>query len=178
MNEHLVEKLIDSTRVFEGRMIRVRVDNVQLPTGKKVTREVVEHPGAVAVVAIREDKTVVMVRQFRHPAGKILLEIPAGKLDKDEKPDACAVRELEEETGYKAAVMRKLATVYTTPGFTDELMHIYAAEGLSQSRQNTDEDEFIDIDYYNPQQLKELIQDGQIEDAKTLLGLFMAGVLE
>lgn len=178
MNEHLVEKLIDSTRVFEGRMISVRVDNVQLPTEKKVTREVVEHPGAVAVVAIREDKTVVMVRQYRHPAGKILLEIPAGKLDEGENPDACAVRELEEETGYKAAVIRKLATVYTTPGFTDELMHIYAAEGLSQSKQNMDEDEFIDIDYYTPQQLKEMIQAGQIEDAKTLLGLFMAGVLK
>jgi len=178
MNEHLVEKLIDSTRVFEGRMISVRVDNVQLPTEKKVTREVVEHPGAVAVVAIREDKTVVMVRQYRHPAGKILLEIPAGKLDEGENPDACAVRELEEETGYKAAVIRKLATVYTTPGFTDELMHIYAAEGLGQSKQNMDEDEFIDIDYYTPQQLKEMIQAGQIEDAKTLLGLFMAGVLK
>lgn len=178
MNEHLVENLINSTRVFEGRMISVRVDNVQLPTGKKVTREVVEHPGAVAVVAIREDKTVVMVRQYRHPANKILLEIPAGKLDKDENPDACAVRELEEETGYKAAIIRKLATVYTTPGFTDELMHIYIAEGLSQSQQNTDEDEFIDVDYYTPQQLKAMIQAGQIEDAKTLLGLFMAGVLK
>lgn len=177
MNEHLIEKLIGSTRAFEGRMIKVRVDNVELPNGKKVTREVVEHPGAVAVVAIREDKTVVMVKQFRHPAGKILLEIPAGKLDKDENPDICAVRELEEETGYTATVIRKLASVYTTPGFTDEIMHIYIAEGLRQAKQHTDEDEFIDIDYYTPQQLKELMQVGEIEDAKTLLGLYMAGLM-
>lgn len=177
MNEHLTEKRIASTRVFEGRVIKVRVDDVALPTGKRVTREVIEHPGAVAVIAIRKDRSVVMVRQYRHAAGKVLLEIPAGKLDKNEDPDSCASRELVEETGYKAAVIRKLASVYTTPGFTDEIIHIYLAEDLSQAEQNTDEDEFIDIEYYSPEQLKELIKAGHIEDAKTMLGLFVAGVI-
>lgn len=176
MNEHLTEKQITSARVFEGRFIKVRVDEVMLPTGKKVTREVIEHPGAVAVVAVRADGSVIMVKQYRHAAGKVLLEIPAGKLDKNESPDDCASRELEEETGYKAARLRKLASVYTTPGFTDEIIHIYLAEDLSQAMQNTDEDEFIDIEYYSPEQLTALIKAGQIEDAKTLLGLFLAGV--
>lgn len=177
MNDCLTEKIVHKTRVFEGRIINLRVDEVTLPNGSTATREVVEHPGAVAVVPVRSDGSVIMVKQYRHPAAKIMLEIPAGKLDVNENPDICAVRELEEETGYKAGNIQKLAAVYTTPGFTNEIIHIYMATDLKETKQNTDEDEFIDIEYYSPIQLKELAKAGEIDDAKTLLGLFMAGVL-
>jgi len=177
MNIHLFEKLTGTNRVFEGKVVNLRIDEVILPTGKRAVREVVEHPGAVAIVPVLQDGAIVMVRQYRHAAGKIMLEIPAGKLNKGENPDSCAMRELEEETGYQASKLRKLSAVYTTPGFTNELIHIYVAEGLNKTLQNTDEDEFIDIVQYDPVELRELITTGKIDDAKTMLGLFLAGIV-
>ncbi|MCX7780240.1 MAG: NUDIX hydrolase [Negativicutes bacterium] len=158
-------------------MISLRLDEVELPNGAVSTREIVVHPGAVAVVPLCEDGRVIMVRQYRHAAGQVLLEIPAGKLDEGEDPVCCAARELEEETGYQASVLRHLSTVYTTPGFTDEIMHIYAAQGLTPAKQRTDEDEFIDIEILTPAQLKYMLSSGEIRDAKTQLGLYLAGVL-
>jgi ADP-ribose pyrophosphatase len=177
MNEHLLETVISTKQIFKGRVIGLRLDEVVLPNGSGSTREVVEHPGAVAVVPLCSDGRIVLVRQYRHAVSKVLLEIPAGKLDKNEDPQLCAIRELEEETGYLSNTIRKLATVYTTPGFTNEIIYLYTAEKLAVTKQKTDEDEFIDIEHYTPGELRKMIRRGEIEDAKTLLGLSLAGVL-
>lgn len=172
--EHLVEKLVNKVKLFEGNIINLRRDTVILPNGKQATREVVEHPGAVAIVPIADDGRIILVRQYRHSTGKLLLEIPAGKLDKGEQPDACARRELEEETGYRAGNLRRLASVFTTPGFSDEIIHIYLATGLTASKQHTDEDEFLDVEMYSRDQIREMLAQGELQDAKTALGLLLA----
>lgn len=158
-----------------GKILTVRHDVVKLPDGREATRDVVEHPGAVAIVPITAAGEVVLVRQYRYPVATPLLEVPAGKLDKGEPPEACAHRELEEETGYRAGSLEHLATFFTAPGFTDEKMHLYLARDLSQTAQNTDGDEFIDIEYYSGAQIKKLLADKEIIDAKTIIGLLMAG---
>lgn len=176
--EHLIEHKLTAVTVYEGTMINLRRDTVTLPNGKQATREVVEHPGAVAIVPITEEGKVILVRQYRHAIGRLLLEIPAGKLDKGEHPDDCARRELEEETGYVATEWQRLASVYTTPGFTNEIIHIYLAKGLTATTQHPDEDEFLDIELYSKEQIGQMLVDGELGDAKTSLGLLLAGVLD
>jgi len=173
---NLTEHKLESQTVFAGKILTVRCDRVRLPDGREATREVVGHPGAVAVVPVTAAGEVVLVRQYRYPIGQELLEVPAGKLDKGEAPEDCAYRELEEETGYRAGRMEHLATFYTAPGFTDEIMHLYLARDLSQTAQNTDGDEFINVEYYKPAQLKALLADKKIIDAKTIVGILMAGL--
>lgn len=170
------EKLIQSTRLFEGKVIRVRCDEVMLPNGKTGTREVVEHAGAVAVVPLTKDGNIILVRQFRHAVGQVMLEVPAGKLDPGEKPEACAMRELAEETGFKADTLRKLTSMYTTPGFSDEIIHLYAAEDLVPSDKMPDEDEFINTEVYTPEQIRAMIASGELCDAKSLVALYLAGI--
>lgn len=177
MDEHLLEKMLGSEKVFAGKMINLRVDDVQLPDGKKAKREVVEHPGAVAVVPVLPDGRIILVKQYRHPVGEVTWEIPAGKLDQKEAPELCAFRELEEETGYKAKKMRKLTTFFTTPGFTNEVIHLYAAEGLEETAQNTDEDEFIDALEVSRSDAMWMIRSGEIKDAKSIIGILMADQL-
>lgn len=172
---NLTEHKLASETVFTGKILTVRRDKVRLPNGREATREVVAHPGAVAVVPVTAAGEVVLVRQYRYPIAQELLEVPAGKLDKGEAPDDCARRELEEETGYRAGRLEHLATFYTAPGFTDEIMHLYLARDLSQTAQNTDGDEFINIEYYKPDQLKALLAAKEIIDAKTIVGLLLAG---
>lgn len=172
----LVEQQVRSEQLLNGRVINVRRDTVLLPNGKEATREVVEHPGAVAVVPVLDDGRIVMVSQYRHAAGKILLEIPAGKLDKGEQPEDCAARELEEEIGYQCRRLRKLASVYTTPGFSNEVIHIYLAEALIRTQQRLDEDEFLNMEAYTQEQLRSMIADGSICDNKSITGLLLAGV--
>jgi ADP-ribose pyrophosphatase len=171
----LTEHRLSSETVYTGKIITVRHDTVRLPDGREATRDVVEHPGAVAVVPVTGDGKVVLVRQYRHPVARLLLEVPAGKLDKGERPEDCARRELEEETGYQAGSLEHLATFFTAPGFSDEQMHLYAARDLRKTSQNTDQDEFIDIEYYTPAQIRKLLADKEISDAKTLVGLLLAG---
>jgi ADP-ribose pyrophosphatase len=173
---NLTEHKLESQTVFAGKILTVRCDRVRLPDGREATREVVGHPGAVAVVPVTAAGEVVLVRQYRYPIGQELLEVPAGKLDKGEAPEDCAYRELEEETGYRAGRMEHLATFYTAPGFTDEIMHLYLARDLSKTTQNTDGDEFISVEYYKPAQLKALLADKKIIDAKTIVGILMAGL--
>lgn len=177
MENHLQEKLLDSVPVFTGKMINLRVDSVQLPDGKKGTREVVEHPGAVAVVPVFPDGRIILVKQYRHPVGEITWEIPAGKLESKEDPELCAHRELEEETGFKAGKMRKLSAFFTTPGFTNEVIHLYAAEGLQESSQKTDADEFIDAIEVSRADAMWMIRSGEIKDAKSIIGILMADEL-
>lgn len=169
----LEEKTVSTKRVFEGRMIKLRVDTVLLPNGETATREVIEHPGAVAVIALTEQGELLMVRQYRHPTGEILLEIPAGKRDRGETPLSCARRELEEETGYRARQWKPLFSYYTTPGFSDELLYIIVAAGLEKGQAHTDEEEFIEVVTVPVDEALRMVYRGEIRDAKTIIGILV-----
>ena len=157
--------------VFKGKHIQVRVDQVMDPDGKVWAKEIVVHPGAVCVVALLDDGNVILVRQYRHAAGQELLEICAGGLNPGEDPVEAAMRELEEETGYRAAKMVERARFWTTPGFTTEFMYLYEATGLVKTETNPDEDESIEVEIVSPGEALRMIDDGRIQDAKSILGL-------
>lgn len=157
--------------VFNGNHIQVRVDQVMEPDGRVWAKEIVVHPGAVCVVAMLDDGNTVLVRQYRHAAGQELLEICAGGLNAGEDPVAAAFRELEEETGYRAAKMVERARFWTTPGFTTEFMYLYEATGLVKTSTNPDEDESIEVEIVTPREALLMIDDGRIQDAKSILGL-------
>jgi len=171
----LIEKRIESQIVFSGKILHVRLDRVLLPNGQESTREVVDHPGAVALVPVTDDGRVILVRQYRYPVEEILLEIPAGKLDSGETPEECAVRELEEETGFRAGKLEKLTSFYSAPGFTNEILHIYLARELKEVEQKLDGDEFLTVEFYTAEDIKELRASNKIKDGKTMLGLLLAG---
>lgn len=173
--DELMEKRLASKVVFEGKVLKLRHDQVMLPNGKEASREVVEHPGAVAVVPVTDDGKVLLVRQYRYPVDNVMLEIPAGKLDAGETPENCALRELEEETGYAAGTLKKLSSFYTTPGFSNEILHLYLAGDLRQTEQKLDGDEFLNVEAYSPEEIKTMLADGTINDAKSLVGLLLAG---
>lgn len=172
--QKLIEEKVASQVLYKGVIVNVRKDTVLLPNGKEASREVIEHPGAVAIVPVTDAGEYILVRQYRHATGEILLEIPAGKLDKGEAPDDCARRELEEETGYAASELKRIASVFTTPGFTNEIIHIYLARGLTATSQHTDEDEFLEVEYYSRETVRTMLANGELKDAKTALGLLMA----
>jgi len=174
--EKLKEEFIKAEKIFDGKIIKVHLDTVQLPNGKEATREVVDHPGAVAVVPILKDGRIVLVRQYRYPIDSLTLEIPAGKLDLDESPDECVIRELREETGYETKNIQKVTSIYTAPGFSNEIIHVYIARDLILKEACPDEDEFINVEIYETERIKAMINDGTIDDAKTLVGLLLAGV--
>ena len=160
---------------YEGVVVSVRVDQARLSDGRLTLREVVEHPGGVAVLPLDTDGRVWCVRQFRYPFGRELLEIPAGKLDTaDEDPLHCAVRELREETGLKAEHMEKLSHIVTTPGFCTEKIGLYLATGLSQHEDHPDEDEFLRVARIPLKEAVQRVMSGEFQDAKTALGLLMA----
>lgn len=167
--EHLIEKELSSKQLFSGRVIDVYLQEVELPNGKTSTREIVKHPGAVAVIALTEDNKIVMVEQFRKPMERMMVEIPAGKLEKGEKPEYTARRELEEETGYTCGSLKHLISFYTSPGFADELVHLYVAEDLKtmEIKAELDEDEFVDLMEVTLEEALQLIQENRIYDAKT-----------
>lgn len=165
--------------VFSGRLLKVQRDHVTLPNGNDTTREYIRHPGAVAIVPLLDDGRVVLVKQCRYPLRTLLWEIPAGKLDHGEAEDPldCARRELSEETGYEAKGWQQLVSIATTPGFSDEIIHLYKAWNLQKFAQHTDEDEFIGVQAFTPPQLRDMIAAGELYDAKTLCALYAAGVL-
>lgn len=176
MHEDLIEKKIDSKKVYQGSFLQIFEDAVRLPNGREASREYVKHPGATAVVAIANDGRIAMVRQYRYPVGKVTFEIPAGKLDAGEEPLVCAKRELKEETGYVAERWTKLTSLLTTPGFTDEVIHLYKADKMHFDQACPDEDEFIHTDLYTPEELRQMIADETIVDAKTIVALLMTGI--
>ena len=176
MEQGLEEKKVTSTEVYHGSFLRIYEDKVLLPNGREAFREYVKHPGATAVVPITSDGRIVLVRQYRYPVGKVTLEIPAGKLDAGEEPLICAKRELKEETGYVAESWTKLTSLLTTPGFTDEVIHLYKAESMRFDEACPDEDEFIHTCLCTPEEIRRMIADETIVDAKTLVALFMAGI--
>lgn len=175
--ESLEEKTVSSQRIYEGKMISLRIDTVTLPDGAKGTREIVEHPGAVAVVPLTDQGEILMVRQYRQPIKQVTLEIPAGKLDHQEEPFICAQRELEEETGHRAGDWRHLFTYFTTPGFSDEIMYVYLAKDLKATAQCLDEDEFIEVVSLPVAEARQMIDRGEIKDAKTIIGIMAAAEL-
>jgi len=157
--------------IYTGRVVTLNIETVTLPNGIKVDLEVVRHPGAAAVVPLKDDGTVIMIRQFRHAAGGFIYEIPAGKLDPGEDPTACAARELEEEVGYRAGRFDLLSSIFTAPGFTDEVIHIYKATGLTTGRQQLDRDEVIEVIEMPLLEAIKMIETGAIRDAKSIVGL-------
>jgi len=170
----LIEKTLETKKIFQGKIIGLRVDTVQLPDGRTSTREVVEHNGGVAVVPMLDRETVILVRQFRQAAGRVLLEIPAGTLEVGEDPAECARRELIEEAGYIPGKLTKMFYSYLAPGYSSEKLHTYLAEDLSKDVQNTDSDEFIEIVTLSLEEALALIVSGEIVDSKTICGLLLA----
>ena len=156
---NLDETFICSKVGFSGRLLQVNIDSVILPNGRETTRELIHHPGAVAIVPILDDGSIIFVKQYRYPVGTVMYEIPAGKLDPGEEPDVCAERELSEETGYSAKEWQRLTSIVTTPGFTDE-------------------DEFIDVVKLTSQQVREMVLEGDIFDSKTLSALCVLEMLK
>ena len=165
---------ISQETVFSGRIIKTQVDTVLMPDGRQVTREVVRHPGAVAMIPIDADGNVLLVRQYRHAVGQSLLEIPAGTLEEGESPDRTAQRELQEEIGYASRDLRALGGIYSAPGFCDEILYIYLARDLVESRLPADDDEDITVERVPLSETDRLIRLGEIQDAKSVAGLLMA----
>ena len=158
-------------QIYKGRVVTLNLETVTLPNQATVELEVVRHPGAAAVVPLKADGTVVLIRQYRLAAGGFIYEVPAGKLHPGEDPQQCAIRELEEEIGYRPARMDKLATFFTAPGFTDEVMHLFKATGLTPGAQKLDHDEVLEVVELSLKEAIDLIKDGTIRDAKTIVGL-------
>ena len=162
-----------SEEVFKGRIFTVTRDAIVLPTGKKAVRDIVRHPGSAIIVPLLPDGRVLLVRQYRFATGQNIWEIPAGTLGENESPENCALREVEEETGYKASSVEFVATMWPSPGYCDELMHLFVARGLTRSEQNLDEDEIMEAHSFDTEQLRDMIRNNEIRDAKTLAGLFL-----
>lgn len=170
---------LDSRRVYAGRVISVDLDTVRFPDGSTGTLEMVRHPGASAIIPFLsdpagEDPQILLVKQFRHAADGFIYEVPAGKLDDGEDPAVCAARELREETGCTAASLEHLTTIYTTPGFTDERIHIYLAHGLTRGEVAHEHDEFMTVETMSISRALTMIRDGEIDDAKTVIAILYA----
>ena len=165
------EKTVSSEKVFEGRIIKVKVDRVEMPDGSVATRELVEHPGGVGIVAITDKDEIILVEQYRKPLDKVIYEIPAGKLDPGEHHRTCGIRELGEETGLSAKVFDYMGFIYPSPGFTDEVTHVYLAKELTQGETHPDDDEFLDVKKVPFNTALKMVMDGEINDAKSVFGI-------
>lgn len=165
---NIEEKILKETIKYEGNFLKFASVDVELPDGKLGNRDVIRHPGASAIIPFIDEDTVILVKQYRAAIKKSLLEIPAGKLELNEDPLMCAKRELEEETGMKSDNFNYLGSIATGAGFTDEVIHIYKAANLYKGSKTCDEDEFIEIYKYKLSEVKKMIKDGKIIDAKTI----------
>jgi ADP-ribose pyrophosphatase len=167
--KHLEEKTIQKEKLFSGKVIDLYVEDVELPNGKTSKREIVKHPGAVAVLAVTDSNKIILVNQYRKPLERTIVEIPAGKLEKGEEPEYTALRELEEETGYTAKKLTKITAFYTSPGFADEIVHLFLAEELSvlEEKRELDEDEFVEVMEVTLEDALKLVETREVYDAKT-----------
>ena len=173
----LTEKKIESKQVYNGVIVNVRMDQVELPNGKTAPREIVDHPGAVAVLPLDEDNNVIMVTQYRYAFEEEMLEIPAGKLDPGEDPWVCALRELKEETGFVPGEMLPLGASYSSPGFCTEVIHLYLARYLEAGEATPDEDEFLRTEKVPLDDLIQRILQDEVRDSKTVIAALKAKAL-
>jgi ADP-ribose pyrophosphatase len=172
-NSKVKPEILDTKEVFHGTIFDVSVDTIR--EGEATYhRDVVHHPGGAGAVAVFDDMTIALVRQYRHPAVRYLLEIPAGRIEAPELPEDCARRELEEEVGVLAGRIVKLAEFYTTPGFCEEKLWVYLATELAETQQALEGDELVEIERVSFPHAIEMISDGEIEDAKTIIGILLA----
>ena len=170
------EKTLKSEKIYEGAIINLRRDKVTVQGGTSY-REIIEHNGGAVIAALTEDKKLVMVRQYRKPADKVMLEVPAGKIDPGEKPLEAAVRELKEETGYTAEKVEFLTQFYPSVGYSEEVLYLYLCTGLTPGETNFDENEAIDIEEVELDRLFKMAMSGEIDDAKTLIAILMVKAL-
>lgn len=167
-------RVLNSKVIFKGKVFDLRVDEIKYESGNSGIREVAVHPGGAVVAALTDEKELLLVKQFRYPFQKFLLELPAGKLDLGEDPEICAARELEEETGYSAKRIVKLGQINTTPGFCTETLHIYLAAELTEGDHKREEGEYgMEIHSYPLNEVEDMITRGDITDAKTISGIFL-----
>jgi ADP-ribose pyrophosphatase len=168
------DPLLERRSVFDGRVVKLSVDRVRLPDGRLSELEMIRHPGAAAVVALDDGGQVLLVRQYRYATSGWLLEVPAGKLDGDESPQACAAREVEEETGFRPGELISLGWVWTTPGFTDEKIWLFLARDLTPSRQTLQADEVLTVERVPLARAVEMAASGELHDAKSVCALLRA----
>lgn len=172
MDNHLKEIRIDSKLAYDGSFLKVQSDTVRLPNGQPTTREYIKHPGAVVIIPLLEDGSVLMERQFRYPLNRVFIEFPAGKIDPGEAPLACAQRELLEETGYTATDWQFVCTIHNAIAYADEHLDLYLARGLVEGESKLDEEEFLDTFKATLDDLMTWIREGKITDVKTVIGAF------
>jgi len=170
------EKTTSTENIFKGKVVSLNVHTVELPNKKIAKREVINHPGGVAVLAFKDKDTILIVEQFRKPIEMSTLELPAGKLEYGENPEVCGIRELEEETGYKAKNFSYIGKIVTSPGFCDEYIYLYKAEDLFKGTMNLDEDEFLNVKEIALEEIKQMILNGKIIDAKTICAIGMISI--
>lgn len=168
------EKTMKSDKIYEGKLLNLRVDTVEIPDKKYSKREIVEHPGGVAVIPITSDNSIILVKQYRKAIERFLLEIPAGKLELNEEPRETAIRELKEETGYEANKIEYLLEFYTSPGFSNEKIYLFLATDLIEGQATPDSGEFIEMEKYNIDDLIKMVERGEIIDSKTIIGINLA----
>jgi len=162
-----------SRHIYRGRVLSLRVDELDVEGGRSVRREVVEHPGAVTIIAFDDQERLLLVRQYRHPVGRDLLELPAGTFDPGDDPETCALRELQEETGYRPGHLERLGGFYLAPGYCTEYQNVFLATGLTKSRLPPDEDERIELVPLPLEEVLRMVEAGEIEDAKTAAALLL-----
>ena len=174
----LFEKTLHETEIFNGRIIRVHLDEVELPNGNLASREIVEHPGGVCVAALSDNDTLQFVRQFRYPYHRVLLGLPAGKLEKGEEPLEAGLRELEEECGMRADKVVSLGCVYPTVAYCSEIIYLYLATGLHKTQQHFDDDEFLETEEISLADAVRMVMDNEITDSKTVAAVLKVARLK
>ena len=167
-----IEKTLTSRQMFSGRLLNVFRDDVRLPSGKRSSREYIKHPGAAVVIPYTGNNEIIMVKQFRYPVGSVMLELPAGKIDCSETPATTIQREMSEEIGFRANFLEPICQIHTCVGYSDELLHLFWAGQLERYSLDTDDDEHLEVVSINATRAIDLALDGEITDAKTLIGLF------
>lgn len=172
MDKHLKEIRVDGEMAYEGKFLKVQKDKVALPDGQHTSREYIRHPGAVVILPLLEDGTVLMERQFRYPLNQVFIEFPAGKIDPDEDPLACAQRELEEETGYTATDWQFVSVIHNAIAYSDEHLDLYLARGLQAGTAKLDDGEFLETFTATIDELLDWVRSGRITDVKTIIGVF------
>jgi ADP-ribose pyrophosphatase len=172
MDAHLKENKVDGELVYQGHFLKVQRDTISLPDGKPAVREYIRHPGAVAILPLFDDGSVLLERQFRYPLDQVFIEFPAGKIDPGEDPLACAKRELQEETGYAATEWQFVCTIHNAIAYSDEHLDLYLARGLHAGERKLDDGEFLDIYQLPLTELLEQVRLGQVTDVKTVIGAF------